>query len=277
MNVPAPAARIPSDNPQTKEFSSGEKDDSGLGRGERGGPGPCCRRLRRRQRFELVDACRGRKHNHFGAERERLDLDVVERRHPGLGRRLVERRLRLLRARLATAGLLAAATAAAGCGGSGAAATPGAADELRSYVAAVERVRLPVNDLLERVDPVTEAYADHEIGAREAQRRLGRIERRFGAYATGAAEVQPVPASMRAANRAYAHTYVFEDSYLAALTAALPAREFGELPNTENRQRRAIVAWRIRLESVADSLGVKLPADIQQAGRGEIRPSPEGD
>ncbi len=111
----------------------------------------------------------------------------------------------------------------------------------------------------------------------KAQRRLGRIERRFGHYAAAAAEVRPVPASMRAANRAYAHTYVFEDSYLAALVAALPGREFDALPNTENRQRRAIVAWRIRLETVAHETGVKLPADIQQAGRGEIRPSPAGD
>jgi hypothetical protein len=144
-------------------------------------------------------------------------------------------------------------------------------------VAAVERVRLPVNDLLEKVDPVTEVYAEHDIGAAEAQRRLGRIERRFAIYAKDAAEVEPVPASMRAANGVYAHTYVFEDSYLAALVAALPGRDYADLPNTENRQRRAIVAWRIRLETVADRLGVKLPADIQQAGRGEIRPSPEGD
>lgn len=180
--------------------------------------------------------------------------------------------------RLAAAGLaLATGLALAGCGGSGEAAGPSRAQQLRDYVAAVEKVRLPVNDLLEGADPITEAYADHEIGAQAAQRRMGHLERRFAAYATQAAEVAPVPRAMRAANGAYAHTYVFEDSYLAALTAALPAREFDTLPNTENRQRRAIVAWRIRLEKVADGLGVKLPGDIQQAGRGEIRPAPEGD
>ena len=207
----------------------------------------------------------------------RLDLDPIGRRDAGLERRLVERRIRLLSRRLTAACLLAAGAAAAGCGDSGDAATPSAANELRAYVAAVERVRPPVNDLLERVDPVTEAYAEHEIGAAAAQRRLGRIERRFGRYAAAAAEVRPVPPVMQAANRAYAHTYVFEDSYLAALVAALPNREFDALPNTENRQRRAIVAWRIHLEAVTHDLGVKLPADIQQAGRGEIRPSPEGD
>jgi hypothetical protein len=195
-----------------------------------------------------------------------------------LGRRQLQQRqrLRVLSPRAVAAGL-AAAAALTGCGSSGSASTPSEAQQLRDYVAAVERVRLPVNDLLEGVDPITEAYAHHEIGAAAAQRRLGRVERRFAAYAKDAAEVRSVPASMRAANHVYAHTYVFEDSYLAALQAALPSREFGALPNTENRQRRAIVAWRIRLETVADRLGVKLPADIQLAGRGEIRPSPEGD
>jgi hypothetical protein len=144
-------------------------------------------------------------------------------------------------------------------------------------VAAEEKVRLPVNDLLEGADPILGGFADHKISAKAAQRRLGHLERRFAAYATQAAEVAPVPASMRAVNRAYAHTYVFEDSYLAALTAALPSREFAHLPNTANRQRRAIVAWRIRLEVVANRLGITLPTDIQQAGRGEIRPSPAGD
>ena len=200
------------------------------------------------------------------------------RRRAGLRRQQLQRRqrLRVLSPRALAAGL-AAAAALAGCGSSGSASTPSEAQQLRDYVAAVERVRLPVNDLLEGVDPITEAYAHHEIGAAAAQRRLGHVERRFATYAKEAAEVEPVPASMLAANHAYAHTYVFEDSYLAALQAALPSREFDALPNTENRQRRAIVAWRIRLETVADRLGVKLPADIQQAGRGEIRPSPEGD
>ncbi len=221
-------------------------------------------------------------------DQQRIDLHVIERRDSGVERRRVRRRLRVLSRQAAAAILAAAAAALAGCEGSGSSASTGsasadsaaidsAAGQLRRYVAAVERVRLPVNDLLENVDPVTEAYAKHEIGAATAQRRLGRIERRFAGYAREAAEVTPVPAAMRAANRAYAHTYVFEDSYLAALTAALPEREFDGLPNTENRQRRAIVAWRIRLETVADRLGVRLPADIQQAGRGEIRPSPEGD
>jgi len=169
-----------------------------------------------------------------------------------------------------------AALAFGGCGGSSGAAGPSAAAKLDAYVAQVERVRLPVNDLLDRADPILGAYAEHKIGGTEAQRRFGALERTFASYAVRAASVRPVPASMRAANRGYAHTYVFEDSYLSALTAALPGRSYDELPNTQSRQRAAIIAWRIRLEVVAKRLGVKLPADIQQAGRGEIAPSPGG-
>jgi hypothetical protein len=235
--------------------------------------------MRRRRGHDdvLRGACGDDNAGHDEHDHHWHDVDHLWRRHAFIGRwRQLQRRLRVLNPRLAPAGL-AVLAALAGCGGSGSASSPSDDAQLRAYVAAVERVRLPVNDLLEKVDPVTEAYAKHEIGAAEAQRRLGRIEQRFATYAKDAAEVEPVPASMGPANRAYAHTYVFEDSYLAALVAALPAREFDRLPDTENRQRRAIVAWRIRLETVADQLGVKLPADIQQAGRGEIRPSPEGD
>jgi len=169
------------------------------------------------------------------------------------------------------------ALALAGCGASSDASSPSAATALRSYVAAVEKVRLPVNDLLDRADPILSAYADHRIGPARAQRRLGAMERSFGRYASAAAEVGPVPAAIRTANRAYAHTYVLEDTYLAALTAAIPGRAYDGLPSTQNLQRRAIVAWRIRLEVLAHRLGVKLPADIQQAGRGEIAPAPAGD
>jgi hypothetical protein len=90
------------------------------------------------------------------------------------------------------------------------------------------------------------------------------------------AALRPVPPPLRAAQASYAHTYVLEDAYLSALVAALPGRRFEDLPDTQNRQRAAIIAWRIRLEVLADRLGVRLPADLQAAGRGEIAPSPSG-
>ncbi len=38
----------------------------------------------------------------------------------------------------------------------------------------------------------------------------------------------------------------------------------------------AVIEWRVQLQLAADQAGYLLPADIQQAGRGEIAPSPVG-
>jgi hypothetical protein len=43
--------------------------------------------------------------------------------------------------------------------------------------------------------------------------------------------------------------------------------------NTQSDQRTAIIQWRIQLEVLAQALDMILPADLQQAGRGEIAPS----
>ena len=91
------------------------------------------------------------------------------------------------------------------------------------------------------------------------------------------AAVQDVPDELRAAQDAYAHTFVLQDTYLSALAAALPGRQFDELPDFQNEQRVAIIAWRTRLQVLADRWGATLPADLQAAGRGEISPSPTGD
>ena len=162
----------------------------------------------------------------------------------------------------------------AGCGS---ATSPSPRDELAAYVSRVEPIRLRVNRLLDRADPTLSALSDHRLPTPVAQRRLGRLERRFAAVAVAIAAVAPVPASLREAQRSYAHTYVLEDSYLSALVAALPARSFDELPDTQARQRAAITAWRIQLELQAAKLGLPLPPDLQAAGRGEIAPSPTGD
>lgn len=105
---------------------------------------------------------------------------------------------------------------------------------------------------------------------------MGELERRFAVYAVRIAALQPVPEALRAAQQSYAHTYVLEDAYLSALVAAMPTRQFDELPRTQGQQRAAIIAWRIRLQVLANQLAVRLPADIQAAGRGEIAPSPSG-
>ncbi len=176
----------------------------------------------------------------------------------------------------AAAGLTAAAALVGACGGGGSG-SASERDALRQYLAKVEPIRLGTNRLLDEADPITSAYADGEIGARQAQRRMGALERGMANYAVRIAAVQPVPEAMGAAHAAYAHTWILEDSYLSALTAALPGREFAALPDTQSEQRAAIIAWRTRLQLVADRLGITLPVDIQAAGRGEIAPSPTGD
>lgn len=168
-----------------------------------------------------------------------------------------------------------AALAIAGCGSG--ASSPSPRDQLAAYLTKVEPIRLQVNRLLDGADPTLSALGDRRLAIPVAQHRLGRLERRFAADAVKIAAVGPVPAALRAAQRAYAHTYVLEDSYLSALVAALPNRAFDELPHTQTQQRAAITAWRIQLELQAAKLGLPLPPDLQAAGRGEIAPSPTGD
>ena len=95
---------------------------------------------------------------------------------------------------------------------------------------------------------------------------MGRLERGTADYAVKIAEVEPVPDEMRAAQDAYAHTFVLQDTYLSALTAALKDRAFDELPHFQNEQRAAIIAWRTRLQVLADRWGATLPANLQIAG-----------
>ena len=184
---------------------------------------------------------------------------------------------------MSRAGATLAASAAslslalAGCSDSPESGGADDAGALDAYVAEVEPIRLGTNELLDKADPILGAYADHEIGPGEAQRRVEALERRLAGYAVDIAAVDDAPAEMQAAHDAYAHTWILEDSYMSALAEAVPEREFDELPDTQNEQRAAIIAWRTRLEVVADRLGVDLPRDIQIAGRGEIAPSPVGE
>jgi hypothetical protein len=148
---------------------------------------------------------------------------------------------------------------------------------LEDYVGAVQPIRLGINELLDRADPVLEGYRDGDLSAAQAKRRMGRIERDEANYAVRIASVEPVPEEMRAAQDAYAHTFVLQDTYLSALVAALKDRAFDALPHFQDEQRAAIIAWRTRLEVLARRWGAKLPANLQIAGRGEISPAPTGD
>jgi hypothetical protein len=173
--------------------------------------------------------------------------------------------------------ILAAAIAliAIGCGSD--TTTADRRQALEDYVAKVQPIRLGINELLDQADPVLEGYRDGDLNAAQAERRMGRIEHGAAVYAVRIAAVEPVPDEMRAAQDAYAHTFVLQDTYLSALVAALKDRAFDELPHFQNEQRAAIIAWRTRLQVLADRWDAKLPANLQIAGRGEISPAPTGD
>jgi hypothetical protein len=147
---------------------------------------------------------------------------------------------------------------------------------LGSYLRQVEPIRLAVNSLLEGADPILSANHDHLISPQVAASRMGALERRFAAYAVDMAAIGPATAQLRAVNAPYAHTYILEDSYLSALTSGLAEGDLDDLPDTSSEQRAAIVQWRIGLTVLAHHARLRLPADLQAAGRGEIRPSPAG-
>jgi hypothetical protein len=147
---------------------------------------------------------------------------------------------------------------------------------LESYLRQVEPIRLAVNSLLEGADPILSANHDRSISPRVASQRMSALERRFAAYTVDMAAIQPATAQLRAVNAPYAHTYILEDSYLSALASGLAEQDLDDLPDTGSEQRAAIVQWRTGLTVLAHRAGVRLPADLQVAGRGEIRPSPDG-
>jgi hypothetical protein len=147
---------------------------------------------------------------------------------------------------------------------------------IHRYLGQVEPLRLAVNRLLEGADPILNAFHDRRLGASRAAARMGALERRFATFAVAVASIRPEGAELRRLHAEYAHTYVLEDAYLSALVVGLAERRFDGLPDTQNQQRASIIGWRMGLETLARRDRVELPSDLQQAGRGEIAPSPAG-
>lgn len=148
--------------------------------------------------------------------------------------------------------------------------------DVEEYLAEVEPIRLGVNKLLNGADPILEAFHDHRISPAKAAARMGALEMRFAQYTVQINALQAPTAQLQALNAPYADTYILEDSYLSALVSGLSDGELDNLPDTQAQQRAAIIRWRTDLTIVADEAGAPLPADLQQAGRGEIAPSPDG-
>jgi hypothetical protein len=147
------------------------------------------------------------------------------------------------------------------------------AKALRAYIAQVEKVRLPVNSLLETADPILNGYQSGMITPDKASDEFGGLEERFARYLLLMQMIHPANPQLAKINAPYAHTYLLEDSYLATLASDVDDGSFDNLPNTQDAQWLAIIVWRTQLELVAAQDGVRLPADLQQAGRGEIAPA----
>jgi hypothetical protein len=167
---------------------------------------------------------------------------------------------------------LAALTSA--CASNGA--SPLAAGSLHAYLRAVEPIRLGVNRLLEDADPILDAYRAHRSTGDETAAAMDTLERRFAEYTIRINALRPSDPTLTRINISYAHTYILEDAYLSALVAALPGGDFSTLPNTQAAQRASIIEWRTQLEVLARRSRARLPADLQQAGRGEIAPTVTG-
>jgi hypothetical protein len=197
--------------------------------------------------------------------------------------------LRLFPALCATGAVLALATACASGSASAPASAPASASaggpaaapaisaaQLRGYVTAVEAVRLPVNQLLNQADPILDAYHDHRITPAVASARMNALEEQFAALTVEMDTIAPPDSALARINAPYAHTYVLEDTYLAALASGLADSNVRSLPDTQDQQREAIIGWRTALQVAAARVGYLLPEDIQQAGRGEIAPDVNG-
>jgi hypothetical protein len=177
---------------------------------------------------------------------------------------------------LVAVGLCSAALA--GCGSSGPSPGAGASPiraPLARYLAQIEPIRLAVNRLLNGADPILGAFREHRIRPPEAAKRMGALERQFATYTVAVAAIEPAIPALRSLHAEYAQTYVLEDAYLSALASGLAHHELGNLPDTQSAQRAAITGWRTGLTVLARQARIGLPPDLQQAGRGEIAPSPQ--
>lgn len=133
-----------------------------------------------------------------------------------------------------------------------------------------------MNALLEGADPIIDGFREHTLTDARSAAKMGALEESFASYAVAMAEVQPSDPALVAINSPYAHTFILEDSYLNALVNGMAEDDVADLPETQSDQRAAIIEWRVQLEVLGKRLGVGLPADLQQAGRGEIAPSVSG-
>ena len=165
----------------------------------------------------------------------------------------------------------------AGCGSSGSSTPNGmTAGQVQDYLAQVEPVRRSVNDLLEGADPILHAYRSHQITPDQAARRMNDLEARF---AVQGATVEAISSPDPPSRRSTAPTRTPTNSKTPTCgpwpprspTATSPICPTRRMPNARQSPH-----GESELEVLAQQTGATLPDDLQQAGRGEIAPSPTG-
>jgi hypothetical protein len=164
----------------------------------------------------------------------------------------------------------------AGCGGAPRPSSGPTRAQLERYLRQVEPIRLSVNRLLEGADPILAALHEHRISPSAAALQMNRLEHRFAQLTVEVTAIESASPELERAHTAYAATYLQEDAYLSALVTGLGNDDLSDLPNTQAQQRAHIIGWRTDLAVFARKAHLRLPADLELAGRGEIAPSAQG-
>jgi hypothetical protein len=73
---------------------------------------------------------------------------------------------------------------------------------------------------------------------------MSELERRFAADTVDVEAIQPAMPTLRSLHAQYANTYILEDADLSALVSGLGQHDLRDLPDTQDAQRAAIIAWR---------------------------------
>src|ERR1019366_7571956 len=132
-----------------------------------------------------------------------------DRKGRGDQRRRPTARRRPGRQMMGTAGvavvLVVVGAVAAGCSSSPSRSV--SASELRSYVAAVDRIRLPVNQLLTEADPILNGFKTKKISPQTASDQMGALETRFAAYTVDINALHRSNARLKKLNDLYARRF----------------------------------------------------------------------
>ncbi len=124
--------------------------------------------------------------------------------HPGTGRRLSAVWIALAALALSACGQSSAATAHLGT----------RASDLKSYLAAIEPIRLGVNALLNNADPIINGFKDKQLTDAQASAQMGGLEQSFADFTVEVNALQPADPTLASINAPYAHTFILEELVL---------------------------------------------------------------